>query len=387
MRPGGSKDTSTEDGHPWEKHYGASESGVAYLAEAERQTSAADTEMIPVAAKESALADPVADAGTGKAEAVETATKTAAATKTAVKAVSAGKRGQEDGTARPGNRVSKPVLAAAGIAGLVLLSVPLLIAGLLPDDDNTPTRALPDPAAYADEGDPQAGFVPGMAQERQQPLPPVGLYPTPQTPPGPVGGTPAAPPEVPAGTPDPAVPEQPAQQPNDVARKAAFTALGGPGCGGSSFSRPGYYTDGNKGWSSSKGAYVGGGCDGSYFSVPMSGDRNKDGDNSAVWRFTTGDVKQGSCQVSVYVPRGDLTKVGGDPSYYTVYQSDQTSNPVGDFQIFQVREQGNWVNAGRFPVTDGRLTVKLHSRGVDWTDKGPTYAHHAAAQLKLDCSA
>ncbi|MFI0465625.1 hypothetical protein ACH347_16235 [Saccharopolyspora sp. 5N102] len=393
MSPSGSKDQSTEGDHPWEqdKYYGASESGVAYLADRELRKSNADTEMMP-AIKESALAEPVADAGTGKATAVEAEAATAAVTATATKAkpVAAAKTAKTaDVPSRPGNRVSKPVVAAAAVAGLVLLSVPVLIAGLLQNDD-TPSRALPNPAAYEDDAQAQSGFVPGMAQE--QPVPPPGipdgnLVQGPPPPGSPNDGAPVPPPpagEIPRGEVQPAVPADPART---AAHPVVFSGFAGPGCGSGSFSRPGYYANGNQGWLNSGGAHAADGCDGSYSSLPMSGDPNRDGDNSAVWRFTTGDVKQGSCQVSVFVPRGDLQHVGGDPSYYTVYQGDETKGPSGDFRVFQTNRQGGWVDGGRFAVTGGRLTIKLHSRGKDWTDKGPTYAHHAAAQMKIDCSA
>ncbi|MEV5539402.1 hypothetical protein AB0L13_21315 [Saccharopolyspora shandongensis] len=391
MSPSGSKDQSTEGDHPWEqdKYYGASESGVAYLADRELRTSNADTEMMP-AVKASALAEPVADAGTGQATAVEAATATATASKaTPVAAAKTAKTAKTaDVPSPPGNRVSKPVVAAAAVAGLVLLSVPVLIAGLLQNDD-TPTRALPNPAAYEDDAQAQSGFIPGMAQE--QPVPPPGLPAgnlVPGPPPGsPNNGAPVPPPaggEIPRGEVQPAVPADPART---AAHPVVFSGFAGPGCGSGSFSRPGYFTKGNEGWLNSGGAHAADGCDGSYSSLPMSGDPNRDGDNSAVWRFTTGDVKQGSCQVSVFVPRGDVMHVGGDPSYYTVYQGDETKGPSGDFRVFQANRQGSWVDGGRFAITSGRLTIKLHSRGKDWTDKGPTYAHHAAAQMKIDCSA
>ncbi|KAA5829175.1 hypothetical protein F1721_26270 [Saccharopolyspora hirsuta] len=383
MSPSG-KDASTAGEHPWEQASGVSVHAVAEAADSELKAAAADTQVMP-AVEKSALAEPVA-AASGKVEAA-TSTKAEAEAETKVAAVAtttAKAPKTEKAAARPGNRVSKPVIAAAAVAGLVLLSVPLLVMGLSKDDG--PQRGLPVPAAFEDDAQAQSGFVPGVAQEQSNP----GQQVPPPAPP--VGNGNPAPPQVPAegGAPPP----PPAGETNRVQENPAppagptFTAVAGPGCAGGSFSTPGYYTQGEAGWkTSSNGAHAADGCNGSFSSLPMSGDPNKDGDNAAVWRFTTGDVRQGSCQVSVFVPRGGLTRVGGDPSYYTVYRTDQTSNPVGDFRIHQVRQQGGWVDAGRFPVSEGRLTIKLHSRGIDWTNDGPTYARHAAAQIKVACGA
>ncbi|MDA3627916.1 hypothetical protein OU415_20955 [Saccharopolyspora sp. WRP15-2] len=379
MSPSG-KDASAAGEHPWEKTSGVSVNAVAEAADTEMRAAAADTQVMP-AVQESALADPVA-ATSGKVEpATATTAKAEAATKVAP--VAAAKSAKETTTpARPGNRVSKPVIAAAAVAGLVLLSVPLLVMGLSKDDG--PQAKLPTPAAFEDDAQAQAGFVPGVAQEQSNPGQPV----QPPAPPAVNQNAPQAPAE--GGAPPPPPPAGDVRAQENPAPPAAptFAAVAGPGCAGGNYSRPGYYTDGEAGWKTApSGAHAADGCNGSFDSLPMSGDPNKDGDNAAVWRFTTGDVRQGSCQAWVFVPRGGITRVGGAPSYYTVYQTDQTSNPVGEFRIDQVGRQGQWVDAGRFPVGDGRLTIKLHSRGVDYTSDGPTYARHAAAQVKLGCSA
>ncbi|MEU5852138.1 hypothetical protein [Saccharopolyspora shandongensis] len=387
MSPSGSR----EDAHPWEQR-----NGVAYLAEAEAaadaelKSSAADTGVMP-AIQESALKNPVADAGTGRVEAVEAATATATKTETrkaAKSAFAAKKVSTEDDTpSKPTHRVSKPVVAAAAVAGLVLLSVPVLIASL--SNNNSPSRALPpNPAAFSNDGQAQAGFVPGMAQEQGQAMPPAGL-PVGAPPPVNSGGLSNAPmgagaPPIDRVPPVPGTPNNPVPATNAI--PASFVTFAGPGCGAGSFSRPGYYTDGSKGWTSANGAYAADGCNGQFFSLPMSGDQNKDADNAAVWRFNTGDIKQGSCQVSVFVPSGGVEQVGGNPSYYTVYNTDRTDTPEGDFRINQAGHQNSWVDGGKFPVNNGLLTIMLHDRGVDWSS-GHTGAHHAAAQVKLQCSA
>lgn len=316
MSPSG-KDASTAGEHPWEKASGVSVNAVAEAAETEMRAAAADTQVMP-AVQRSALADPVA-ATSGKVEAAtETTTRAEAKAETKVTPVATAKPAKDSKVpARPGNRVSKPVIAAAAVAGLVLLSVPLLVMGL--SKDNGPTQVQSVPAAFEDDAQAQSGFVPGVAQEQSNP----GQVPPPPAPPVGSPNQPQAPAE--GGTPPP--PPAAGEEPNRVQENPAppagpsFTAVTGPGCAAGGFSTPGYYTKGEAGWkTASSGGHAADGCNGSFNSLPMSGDPNKDGDNAAVWRFTTGDVRQGSCQVSVFVPRGGLTRVGGNPSVYTVYR-------------------------------------------------------------------
>ncbi len=74
--------------------------------------------------------------------------------------------------------------------------------------------------------------------------------------------------------------------------------------------------------------------------------------------------------------------MGGKPSFYTV---DNASGGAGSFTIDQPANRGTWYNAGPFPVSGGRISVTLHSRGIDWGG-GADKAHHAAAAVRADCS-
>ncbi|MCX4788334.1 hypothetical protein OG369_19840 [Streptomyces sp. NBC_01221] len=106
-----------------------------------------------------------------------------------------------------------------------------------------------------------------------------------------------------------------------------FSAVGGLHCTSSAvtFTERGKYTDGQKGWTTHDGSYAAGGCNGWYRSIPMSGDSN-DSDNSVVWNFRTGDVSSGSCKVSVYIPNdSNIGHVGGQPTYYTVHDGTSTA--------------------------------------------------------------
>ncbi|MFE0022689.1 hypothetical protein [Amycolatopsis sp. NPDC059021] len=368
-------------------------SGTAYLISAQQQEAEADGAESTVASASpavSALTDPVADAG-ASAHAVSIADSAAAAgsmaaAEVAVEAETAAvadtEARQVDESVESANRVPRPILAGAGVVGLVLLAAPLLVMALVNHADPTPAPVL-DPAAFQDKAGPHGGLVPGAQPDTGAAggLPnPVALAP-PGAPAGQQaapGGLPAgqAPPAAPGGP--PAAPQAPAGSPPAAQSAQPFVMVAGPGCSAGSFGKPGYYTKGEEGWlSSGSGGYGGDGCNGGFYSVPMSGD-NHDGDNSAVWNFTTGPVSQGSCQVLVYVPTGDATRVGGNPSYYTVSSG-------GSFQINQTQQQGRWVDAGRFPVSGGKVSVQLHSRGVDWKNSGGL-AHHAAAQMKVACT-
>lgn len=152
----------------------------------------------------------------------------------------------------------------------------------------------------------------------------------------------------------------------------------GPGCGG--YTNVGLYRDGRKGWVD-RGD---GKCGSTFVSIPMSGDaRRDDGSAYGMWTFSV----SGTCDVSVFVPNGNLEEVGGNPTVYYVFdRSGVGGPPMASFAIKQVEKRGQWVNAGKFKAS-GNLTVQLLTRGQDWNNSGPTYAHHAASAVKADCTA
>ncbi|MGI5507100.1 hypothetical protein [Lentzea sp. CA-135723] len=172
----------------------------------------------------------------------------------------------------------------------------------------------------------------------------------------------------------------PPPAPGDAGRAAggakSFTT--GPGCGG--YTSVGSYRDGKKGWVD-RGD---GKCGSTFVSIPMSGDSRRD-DSSAygLWTFAV----TGTCDVSVHVPNGGLEEVGGNPTVYNVYDRNGVGGtPLASFAIKQVDKRGQWVSAGKFKAS-GNLTVQLLTRGQDWNNSGPTYAHHAASAIKADCTA
>ncbi|MER5963499.1 hypothetical protein [Streptomyces sp. NPDC002057] len=173
--------------------------------------------------------------------------------------------------------------------------------------------------------------------------------------------------------------------------KAQYSAVAGPACAGSgaSFSYNGWYTDGKEGWQRyGSGGYVGSGCNGGFFSLPMSGSASKDAGHSLRWTFRTGAVTSGTCQVSVHIPNNsDIKAVGGKPSYYTVHAGATGNDPIlRSFTVNQASSRGLWISAGGVSVTRGLLTVKLHDRGVDWSGSKRTYAHHAGDAARVQCT-
>lgn len=169
---------------------------------------------------------------------------------------------------------------------------------------------------------------------------------------------------------------------------AAYSAWAGHGCssgGGSGYGEYGRYDDGDEGWYTvDYGGYDGGSCDGSYAAVPMSGSRTQDNENSAWWWWSV-DSAYDTCTIEVFVPNGDSTDVGGDPTTYQVLS--ERGGAYATFQIDQRANRGSLVNAGTYRVEGGRIAVRMLDRGQDWDDDGPTYAHHAAGQMKATCRA
>ncbi|MFC5892572.1 hypothetical protein [Streptomyces ramulosus] len=307
------------------------------------------------AARPAAAGATAAAAGTGK----RTAGKTAAAT-SATGATSAD--AAPDTLVATGGRVSGPMVAAAGIAGVLLLCSPFLISKLTAGGGHDKQ-----PPAAASEYDGQgrgAGVVPGAEQPQGQQGPPDGG--------GPGGSGDGGQGGAPAG--------------GDA---ATYTATAGPGCTDKStgYKEHGTYADGESGWTTHKsGGWTKDGCDGSFVSVPMAGDKGDDG-NYTLWTFATGPVKSGSCQVRAFVPKDDdVRHVGGHPTRYSVFASAAgTGKALGDFTVEQTGKRGDWAPGGTFPITGGHLSVKLHTQGTDF-GSGFDGAHHAASAVFVRCT-
>jgi translation initiation factor IF-2 len=118
----------------------------------------------------------------------------------------------------------------------------------------------------------------------------------------------------------------------------------------------------------------------------MSGSATQDDNGIRVlWWFVVGAASR-HCGVSVYVPASSNARdVAGSPAYYYVLR-DTANAWYARFAIDQVHNRGRWVPAGTYRVYNGQIVVKLVNRGVDWVGSTNTYAHLAAAQVRVTCT-
>jgi translation initiation factor IF-2 len=242
-----------------------------------------------------------------------------------------------------------------------------------PDPRRTAPRYVP-PPRYAPAPYVPPVYNPGVAPQ-YQPAPRVAPAPAPRR-------TTTAPRPAPAPAPRPAA---------TAPRRPDYSATTGYGCKENTslvFTQHGFYASGRKGWLRvATGAYRSAVCDGHFDSMPMSGSATKDDpDNYATWQFRTGRVTRGSCRVSMFIPNdSSILHVGGRPSTYLIYAGWNASGTAKyAVRIDQVRYRGKWVTV-RVPISSGAVAVKLLSRGIDYNSHGPTYAHHAVAQVHVDC--
>ncbi|MFJ5103137.1 hypothetical protein [Streptomyces sp. NPDC088554] len=167
-----------------------------------------------------------------------------------------------------------------------------------------------------------------------------------------------------------------------------FTGWAGPGCSGNAYREHGRVENGDAAWYTVRtGGYVGSGCDGRFSAVPMSGIPDKDAGSTATWSWKLG-ASYDSCEVSVYVPKSKRNRdVAGDPTFYRVLEDPSNSkSSYASFKVRQTKYRGSLVNAGSFEVKGGTtFAVQLVDRGLDFGSKERFGAHHAAAQIKLDC--
>ncbi|MGW6631741.1 hypothetical protein ACWGBN_28175, partial [Streptomyces anulatus] len=380
-------------------------------------------------------------AGTAGAATAEAAASgaTATATTTATATVAASPPDSASATEggapeRPG-RVSRPMVVAAAFAGALLLGAPFVVAGAQ-KDDGKPTRGEAAAAAWKQDGQ-EGGYVPGTDPagpdgvrapgSPQQGVPPVrgdkgpanhvrtdaGDGPqrangSPETErgdgskgstdtkaAGSTGGTTdksGSSAKTPAGTGSegsakaPSSETAPQSQPQTTpkAPTVVYSGVSGHECPTQRFQRDGYYSDGKEGWATHSGGFGGYGCAGKYLSMPMSGSSSKDSGGSATWLFDL-PASAKKCSISVHVPgSSDIVRVGGDPSYYTVYDRflPRTNNLVGSFYVNQQDRRGTWYNVpGTFAVDAMKLSVRIHDRGRD-----SKYEHHAISTIKATCT-
>ncbi|MFF0742967.1 hypothetical protein ACFYVL_21465 [Streptomyces sp. NPDC004111] len=380
-----------------------------------------------------AAATGTAVAGTTATVATASASTTGTKTATATKAATGSTARRSSGLAlgRPG----KPMIAAAVAGGLLLVGVPFLISGLSGSDDEIGPAAAQGPAGSRMGPDGSGpGIVPGQQNAPGENLPGAGAGGAKAggslaerstgatgglheggttgdkgavtkagagvgtgTVPAEAGTKPVpgdkTPPTAPGTTTGGNTADKPAEgtsgstsggtQKQQPATVATYNHLIGPGCDTAGFATSDQWRDSNKGWRGSKGSQTGYGCSGFYYSVPLSNSTSTS-NGFAQWKFYTGEVTKGSCQVSVYIPKvSDISYVGGSPAYYTVHRAfvPKSSTVIGSFEINQTAHLGEWVNAGTFPAT-GKVSVVMDNRG-----KTSGNRHAAAAPIKVSCTA
>ncbi|KQX31037.1 hypothetical protein ASD97_14645 [Streptomyces sp. Root63] len=381
----------------------------------------------------SASQEAAGTAGAATAETAEAAASgaTSTATTTATATVAASPPDSASATEggapeRPG-RVSRPMVVAAAFAGALLLGAPFVVAGAQ-KDDGKPTRGEAAAAAWKQDGQ-EGGYVPGTDPAgpdgvRAPGSPQQGAAPvrgdkgpanhvrggdgpqrangSPETERGDgakgstgTGGTTdknGSSAKAPAGTGSegsakaPSAETAPQSQPQTTpkAPTVVYSGVSGHECPTQRFQRDGYYSDGKEGWATHSGGFGGYGCAGKYLSMPMSGSSSKDSGGSATWLFDL-PASAKKCSISVHVPgSSDIVRVGGDPSYYTVYDRflPRTNNLVGSFYVNQQDRRGTWYNVpGTFAVDAKKLSVRIHDRGRD-----SKYEHHAISTIKATCT-
>ncbi|MGW3748658.1 adhesin [Streptomyces sp. NPDC005134] len=167
----------------------------------------------------------------------------------------------------------------------------------------------------------------------------------------------------------------------------AYTAWAGPGCSTGEYREHGRFEDGDDGWYTvDSGGYRGSTCDGRFSAVPMSGSTTQDRGNTATWSWHLGSGYR-ECALTVFVPdSGRDRDVAGNPTVYRVLSNpDDADSAYTGFAVRQTVHRGTPVDVSSYPVKGDTFAVQLIDRGRDWGDEELVGAHHAAAQLRVDC--
>ncbi|MFI1225614.1 MULTISPECIES: adhesin [unclassified Streptomyces] len=186
-----------------------------------------------------------------------------------------------------------------------------------------------------------------------------------------------------AGTDAPATPE-PSKPPGGGPR---FAQWAGPGCADGTYEERGRFENGDAGWYTvENGGFDGGGCDGRFSAVPMSGSPTEDRGSTATWSWRLGQGFR-ECALTVFVPdSGSPRDTAGDPTVYRVLSDpDDADSAYTGFAVLQTEHRGSGVPVRSYPVKGDVFAVQLIDRGRDWGDARRVGAHHAAAQMRASC--
>ncbi|MFD5680577.1 adhesin [Streptomyces bacillaris] len=183
-----------------------------------------------------------------------------------------------------------------------------------------------------------------------------------------------------------APPTPPAEEPPAEGR---FREWAGPGCEAGEYREYGRFEKGEAGWYGvGSGGFTGGGCDGRFSAIPMSGSPTEDRGSTATWSWHLGDGFR-ECALTVFVPaapEGRARDVAGDPTVYRVLSDpDDADSAYTGFAVRQTQHRGRPVEVGNYPVKGDTFAVLLIDRGRDWGAADRVGAHHAAAQMRVAC--
>jgi hypothetical protein len=113
----------------------------------------------------------------------------------------------------------------------------------------------------------------------------------------------------------------------------------------------------------SGGAWAQGGCRGNYAIVPLSGDNSYDDPSQVlIWAFKPGTGVD-KCDVALYVPKADRKAVTPARKAHFYITAGRDGESLGTFDLNQQSRSGDWLEAGSFPVANGKFTIRLGNRG------------------------
>ena len=166
-----------------------------------------------------------------------------------------------------------------------------------------------------------------------------------------------------------------------------FSAWAGPGCAFGQYSEKGRVENGDAAWYTvDSGGHKGDSCDGRFSAVPMSGIPDKDTGSTATWSWKLGKT-YAKCALAIFVPDSDRDRdVAGNPSVYRVLADPKDGDTAyATFGVRQTVHRGSLVKVGNYRVKGTSFSVRMSDRGQDWGSEDLVGAHHAAAQMKIDC--
>lgn len=130
------------------------------------------------------------------------------------------------------------------------------------------------------------------------------------------------------------------------------------------------------------GAWSKDGCRGNYATIPISGDQGYDDPSQVlVWAFTPGPSVD-KCDVAVYTPTVDKNAVKLAPRARYYITAGRDGDDLGTFDLNQGAKPGEWLEAGSFPVANGKFTIRLGNRGKLEDGGGDRLL---VAQLRVTC--